>query len=146
MATIEWPSDAYGRPLHLEGNLDGGAVFAAGRHVEAALEFVRFLVRDGWLGLWPSFAGDRYLPVLATLTDQPFWLDPGDPHRMSAVMQVMTHPNVYSVWGLPDAQRRFSDDYSLALRTAVHRIVVDGLTPEQAAAEAIARVKQLLSE
>ena len=53
---------------------------------------MRFLVRDGWLGLWPSFAGDRYLPVLAKLTDQPFWLDPGDPHRMSAVMQVATHP------------------------------------------------------
>jgi hypothetical protein len=29
---------------------------------------------------------------------------------------------------------------------AVHRIVADGLTPEQAADEAIARVKQILSE
>jgi multiple sugar transport system substrate-binding protein len=141
-ATIEWPSDAYGRPLHLEGNLQGGPVFAAGRHVEVALEFVRFLVRDGWLGLWPSFAGDRYLPVLATLTDQPFWMDPGDPHRMSAVIQVATHPNVYSYWGLPDAQGRFRDDYISAMTTAVHRIAVDGLTPEQAAAEVIARVKQ----
>ena len=128
--------------MRLEGNLQGGPVFAAGRHVEVALEFVRFLVRDGWLGLWPSFAGDRYLPVLAKLTDQPFWMDPGDPHRMSAVMQVATHPNVYSFWGLPDAQGRFDDDYASALKGAVHRIVVDGLTPEQAAAEVIARVKQ----
>ena len=32
------------------------------------------------------------------------------------------------------------------LGAAVHRVVVDGLTPEQAADEAIARVKQLLSE
>jgi multiple sugar transport system substrate-binding protein len=29
---------------------------------------------------------------------------------------------------------------------AIHRVVVDGLTPEQAVDEAIARVKQLLSE
>jgi multiple sugar transport system substrate-binding protein len=107
---------------------------------------VRFLVRDGWLGLWPSFAGDRYLPVLATLIDQPFWLDTGDPHRMSAVMQVATHPNVYSAWGLPDPQRRFGQDYGREKRTAVHRIAVDGLTPEQAAAEVIARIKQLPSE
>ena len=55
---------------------------------------------------------------------------------------MQAHPNVYSWWGLPDAQRRFADDYGLALRTAVHRVVVDGLTPEQAVAEMIARVKQ----
>jgi hypothetical protein len=67
VATVDWPSDAYGRPLHIEGSLDGGAVFAAGRHVEAALTFVQFLVEDGWLGLWPQFGGDRYLPVLANL-------------------------------------------------------------------------------
>jgi hypothetical protein len=29
---------------------------------------------------------------------------------------------------------------------AIHRVVVDDLTPEQAADEAIARIKQLLSE
>jgi multiple sugar transport system substrate-binding protein len=86
------------------------------------------------------------LPVLARLTDQPFWLDPGDPHRMAAVMQVASHPNLYSFWGLPDTRRRFADDYTSALRDAVHRIVVDGLTPEQAAAEAIARVKQFPNE
>src|SRR4051794_14670679 len=146
VATIDWPTNAYGEPLHLEGNLQGGAVFVAGRHVEAALRFVRFLVEDGWLGLWPSFAGDRYLPVLARLTDQPFWMDPGDPHRMSAVMQVTTHPQVYSAWGLPDPQRRFGDDYTSALRGAVHRVVVDGPEPKQAADEAIARVRQLLSK
>ena len=56
--------------------------------------------------------GGPHLPVLATLTDQPFWLDPGDPHRMSAVMQVTTHPHVYDAWGLPDAQRRFAPDYA----------------------------------
>src|SRR3954447_4354904 len=145
-ATIDWPANAYGEPLPLEGNINVGAVFAAGRHVEEALEFVRFVVRHGWLGHLPSFSGDRYLPVMTTLTDQPFWLDPSDPHRMNAVMQVMTHPFNEGAWGLPNAQRFIDDDYTLALRTAVHRIVVDGLTPEQAAAEAIARVKQLLSK
>jgi hypothetical protein len=58
-------------------------------------------------------------------------------------MQVTNHPQVYSVWGLPDAQRsHLVDDYHRALRTAVKRIVVNGLTPEQAAAEVIALVKQ----
>jgi multiple sugar transport system substrate-binding protein len=144
--TIDWPSDAYGRPLRILGAMNGGAVFATGRHVEAALEFVRFLVEDGWLGHWPSFAGDRNLPVLARLLDQPFWLDPSDPHRMRSVMQVATHPNGYSWWGLPDAQRQLANDYMLALTTAVHRVGAEGLTPEQAVDEAITRIKQILSE
>src|SRR3954452_8734577 len=113
VATIDWPANAYGEPLHLEGNMNVGAVFAAGRHVEAALEFVRFVVRAGWLGHLPSFSGDRYLPVMTTLTDQPFWLDPSDPHRMNAVMQVMTHPFNEGAWGLPNAQRFINDDYIL---------------------------------
>jgi multiple sugar transport system substrate-binding protein len=115
VATLDWPSDAFERTLHLDGTLHGGAVFAAGCHVGAALAFVRFLVGDGWLGHWPSFAGDRYLPVLARLVDQPFWMDPGDPHRIRSVTQVMSHPNVYSFWGLPDAQSRIGEDYALAL-------------------------------
>jgi multiple sugar transport system substrate-binding protein len=146
VATIDWPNDAFGKLLHLEGTLDGGAVFAAGHHTETALEFVRFLVGEGWLAHWLSFAGDRFIPVLATLSDQPFWLDPGDPHRMQSVMQSTTHPQDYNWWGLPYAQRRYVEDYRTALGKAVHRVVADGLSPEQATDEAIARIKQILSE
>ena len=146
VATTDWPSDAYGGVLHLEAALDGGTVFAAGRHTETALKFVRFLVGKGWLAHWLSFSGDRYVPVLAGLQDQPFWLNPIDPHRMAAVMQITTHPQTYLWWGLPYAQRRYAEDYRVALGTAVHRVVVDGLLPEQAVDEAIARVKQLLGE
>jgi multiple sugar transport system substrate-binding protein len=146
VATIDWPRDTFGELLHLEASLDAGAAFAAGRHTETALEFVRFLVGDGWLAHWLSFAGDRFIPVLATLADQPFWLDPADPHRMQSVMQIMTHPQNYSWWGLPYAQRTHVEDYRAALGMAVHRVVVDGLTPEQAVDEAIARIKQVMSE
>jgi multiple sugar transport system substrate-binding protein len=145
-ATIDWPSDVYGEVLHLEAALDGGAVFAAGHHTETALEFVRFLIGEGWLAHWLTFAGDRYVPVLAGLQDQPFWLDPGDPHRMQSVIQSTTHPQVYLWWGLPYAQRRYMEDYHVALGTAVHRVVTEGISPEQAVDEAIARVKQILSE
>jgi hypothetical protein len=34
------------------------------RRIAAAIakDFVRFLVEDGWLAHWLTFAGDRYLP------------------------------------------------------------------------------------
>jgi hypothetical protein len=43
-------------------------------------------------------------------------------------------------------RRRHADDYAKALAAAVHHIVADGMSPEQAADQAIARLKQLLSE
>src|SRR5687768_2427701 len=57
--TIGWPRDRDGRPLAIQGSLARGAVFAAGGHADAARDFVRFLVEDGWLAHWLGFASDR---------------------------------------------------------------------------------------
>jgi hypothetical protein len=71
----------------------------------------------------------------------------GDPHRRRAAAQVLMQPHSYLWWGIPkDQERLFSKAEPPVFETAVRRIVVDGLTPEQAADEAIARLKQLLSE
>ena len=146
--TLEWPSGAYGQPLAIRNGFWEAVVFKAGGHAAVAKEFVRFLVEDGWLGHWLDFAGDRLLPPMPALIERPFWLDPGDPHRMAAAIQFLTRPRDYS-----DAYDAVSGDWRhrkvLAEHVwakAVHRIAVGGLTPEQAADEAIARIKQLLSE
>ena len=39
-----------------------------------------------------DFSGERMLPSMPALLDQPFWLDPSDPHHMAAVMQVSSRP------------------------------------------------------
>ena len=63
-------------------------------------------------------------------------------------MQFLTRPHDY--W---EAYAAVSGDWrhdrvyvEHVWATAIHRIVTEGITPEQAADEAIARVKQLLSE
>ncbi len=146
-ATLEWPKNTFGGPLVLVGSLSRAVVFKGGGREEVAEEFVRFLVADGWLAHWLDFSGDRLLPPMRGLIDQPFWLDPSDPHRRRAAAQVLTQPHSYLWWGiLKDQERLFSKAEPPVFETAVHRIVVDGLTPEQAADEAIARLKQILSE
>ena len=54
-----------------------------GANVETAKDFVRFLVAEGWLGHYLNFSGERMLPSMPGLLEQPFWLDPSDPHRMA---------------------------------------------------------------
>ena len=71
----------------IRGGVFAAVVFKDGAHVATAKEFVRFLVEEGWLAHYLNFSGERMLPPMPKLLEQPFWLDPSDPHRMAAVMQ-----------------------------------------------------------
>jgi multiple sugar transport system substrate-binding protein len=94
-ASIDWPAGAYGQPLVIETGLSRLAVFRDGEHVATAKEFVRFLVGEGWLANYLNFSDERMQPPLPKLLDAPFWLDPGDPHRMRSAMQLLTKPRSY---------------------------------------------------
>ena len=92
-ATIDWPDGADGQPLVIVGFIQRAVVFKAGGNPALAKDFVRFLAEEGWLAHWLDFAGDRYMPPMRKLVEQPFWLDPSDPHRMRAAIQILTQPH-----------------------------------------------------
>ena len=80
------------------------------------------------------------------LVEGPFWLDVTDPHRMRAAVQTLTHPHQLAR-GVPDKEwqsQRILDENVWG--NAAHRVVTEGISPEQAVDEAIARIKQILSE
>jgi multiple sugar transport system substrate-binding protein len=144
--TIGWPSGAHGQPLAIWTRFDEAVVFTGGGHAATAAAFVRFLVGEGWLAHWLDFAGDRLLPSMPALLAQPFWLDPGDPHKMASAMQFLTRPHDYD-YATVSGNWRHSNVYrDRVWSTAAHRVVVDGLSPERAVDEAIAHIRQLLSE
>jgi multiple sugar transport system substrate-binding protein len=145
-ATMEWPDGADGQPLAISLGFFSAAAFKAGGHVPLAKEFVRFLVEDGWLAHYLDFSGERFLPPMPKLLDAPFWLDPSDPHRMAAAMQFLTRARSQALalaagdwrYGLPDRENLWGN--------AVHRVVTEGISPEQAVDEAIAPIKELLRQ
>jgi multiple sugar transport system substrate-binding protein len=141
--TIEWPDGANGRPLVLYGFISRAVVFKAGRNPALAGDFVRFLAEEGWLAHWLTFAGDRYLPPMRKLVEQPFWLDPADPHRMRSAMQILTHPHQLARGEEWQSHRIWDEN---VWGKAVRRVAADGLNPEQAVDEAIARIKQILAQ
>jgi multiple sugar transport system substrate-binding protein len=128
------------------GYLYRGVVFKDGGHVPTAETFVRFLAEGGWLAHWLTFMGDQFMPPMRKLVDQPFWLNPSDPHRMRAAIQIMTEPHLMNMevrgneWR---SERIWEED---VWSRAVHRVAAEGISPEQAVDEAIARIKQILAE
>jgi multiple sugar transport system substrate-binding protein len=146
-ATIEWPRNVFGGPLANTGGAAVAVAFREGANPDLGKAFVRFLVEEGWLAHWLDFSRDRMLPPMQKLIDSPFWLDPGDPHRMRSAIQTMTQPQSLSTWGVSrDQQRRFDLAEPQIMGTAVHRVAAEGWSAERAADEAIARIKQILSE
>ena len=146
--TIDWPDGANGQPLIISGFVNRAMVFKAGGNPALARDFVRFLAEEGWLAHWLNFAGDQFMPPMRKLVEQPFWLDPSDPHRMRAAMQILSRPHYDdTTLGVRDNDRRSAKIVEENVwGNAVHRVVADGISPEQAVDEAIARIKQILSE
>jgi multiple sugar transport system substrate-binding protein len=145
-ATIEWPLGPGGEAFPIMGTFRPAAVFRDGRNVGAAKEFVRFLVGEGWLAHYLDFAGERFLPPIQKLREGPLWLDPTDPHRMAAVMQIASRPTQYE-YSVVSGDWRYDRVWQeLVWAKAIHRVAADGISPEQAVDEAIARIKQLLAE
>jgi multiple sugar transport system substrate-binding protein len=145
-ATIDWPDGANGRPLIIDGGFAHAVVFKAGKNPALASDFVRFLA-EGWIAHWLTFAGDRWLPPMRKLVEQPFWLDPSDPHRMRAAIQILTRPHHSPGPGVRDQEWRSDRIGEEEIwGNAVHRVAADGISPEQAIDEAIERIKQILRD
>jgi multiple sugar transport system substrate-binding protein len=145
-ATLEWPLGSHGEPFPIYGETHPAVVFKAAGNTATAKEFVRFLVSEGWLMHYLDFSGERLLPTISALLDQPFWLDPSDPHRMAAVMQISSRPTLYNYTAASGNWRHQLVNKELVWSKAIHRVVAEGVSPEQAVDEAIARVKQILAE
>jgi multiple sugar transport system substrate-binding protein len=145
-ATVEWPLGPDGEPFPIMGNIYPAVVFKDGANVASAKAFVRFLVAEGWLAHYLDFSGERMLPPSAKLRDQPFWIDPSDRHRMASVMQLASRPLAHSYAAASGNWRHDLVEQEYVWATAIHRVVTEGISPEQAVDAAIARIKEILSE
>jgi multiple sugar transport system substrate-binding protein len=145
-ATIEWPLARDGEPFAIKGDIYPAVVFKDGGNTATAEAFVRFLVADGWLAHYLDFSAERMLPPIKALIEQPFWLDPTDPHRMASVMQLAMRPLAYDYAVASGNWRYDLADQEYVWGKAVHRVAAESIAPEQAVDAAIARIKQILKE
>jgi multiple sugar transport system substrate-binding protein len=142
-ATIPWPQGPGGKAYGIETGFISVVVFKAAKNVEGAKDFLRYLLSEGRLGAYLEASLGRGLPTMPALLETAFWQDPKDPHRTAAAKQLgqpvaPLYRNLNPNYGQVEEQAIWEK--------AVHRIAVDGLTPEQAADEAIVQIKEILAK
>jgi multiple sugar transport system substrate-binding protein len=75
--------------------------------------------------------------------DDPWWLDPKDPHRMAYVQQGLLNPTVPQFWVFNPAYAQVQNEH--VFPTAWAEIVKDGVTPQAAAEKAFKRVEEIFA-
>ena len=109
-----------------------------------AKEFLAYLIQPEVMGNYLKASGGRHLPVLTSAWEDPFWKNSKDPY-LSAAINIFLNRETRPFYFVQNPA------YSLVLKDnvwgkALNRIVVDKISSEQAADEAIARIKQIFDQ
>ena len=144
LGTIPFPNKPNGQPMRYLVAVNAAILFAESENQKTAKEFFRYLIQPSTIGNYIKAAGGRYLPVMTPNWKDPFWTNPADPHISTAAKTLIegsTRP-FYIVQ---------NPAYSLVLKDnvwgkALNRIVVEQISPEQAADQAIAQIKQIFDQ
>ena len=106
--------------------------------------FLSYLVQPEVLASYIEAAGGRFFPVNKNNWDDPFWNNPDDPH-LSTVRQMLTES--------PTRPHYFSDNPAYmevfeenVWGQALHQIITEGASPEEATDWAIARIIQIFRQ
>ena len=146
-ATIEWPTRPYGEPFPIEGFGQSAAVFKDGRQ-RRDRQGVRALPRRRGLARALSRLLRRAPAAAAAEAARAAVLAGPErpaPHALGHAARVAAaaHYDYVAVSG--DWRHQLVDE-ELRLAEGVQRVAAEGISPEQAVDEAIARIKQILAE
>ena len=143
LATIPYPKKPNGEPMTYLTKVRQVVVFAE-RNFDDAQSFLSYLIRPDIIGSYIEASGGRFFPVNKNNWDDPFWNNPDDPH-LSVVRKIFTESLTRSHY--------FSDNpaYVELLNDniwgqALHQIIVDGASPEQAADWAVAQIEETFEQ
>lgn len=144
LVTAAYPNKPSGKPMKYIALIRQAIVLADTPNQQLAKEFLSYLIQPEIMGDYLKAAGGRFFPVNNQSWKDPFWTDPRDPHLATAAKPLINQQTRLSYTSLNPA-------YSLVLKDgvwgkALNRIVVDKISSQQAADEAIAQIKQIFAE
>ena len=115
------------------------------KNVEAAKDFLKYLIKPDVLNeLLKTGLARRIPPMQSIVKDDPWWLDPKDPHRVAYVQQGVLGPTVPQFWVYNPAYAQVQNEH--VFPNAWAEIVKDGATPQAAAEKAFKRVEEIFAK
>jgi multiple sugar transport system substrate-binding protein len=134
-----------GKPVPSQSSAVSGLIPKGAKNVAVAKDFLKFLIQPKVLGEFLRTGLARRVPCMPSIVkDDPWWLDPKDPHRVAYVNQALLGPIVGQFWAFNPAFAQVQNEH--VFPTAWAEIAKDGATPQAAAEKAFKRVEEIFAK
>src|SRR5215467_14066472 len=108
-----------------------GLIPKGAKNVEAAKEFLKYLIQPKVCNEYLKTGLGRRVPAMPSIAkDDPWWLDPADPHRVAYTTQVLLQPTLPNFWVYNPAYAHVQNEH--VWQTGWAAIMKDGMDPKAA--------------
>jgi multiple sugar transport system substrate-binding protein len=145
IVTIGLPLGNGGRPVPSQAGSLCGLIPKGAQNVAVAKDFLKYLIQPKVLNEYLKTGLGRNLPAMAAIVkDDPWWLDPNDPHRVAYTNQGLLGPTVPTFWTSNPAYAQVQNEH--VWQTAWAEIMKDGAAPQAAAEKAFKRIEEIFAK
>ncbi len=134
-----------GNPVPAQQGSLCGLIPKGAKNVAVSKDFLKYLIQPQVLNKLLKTGLGRNLPAMpAIVKNDPWWLDPKDPHRGTYVHQGLFGPTVPTFWTSNPAYAQVQNEHVWQMAWA--EIIQDRAPPGAAAEKAFKRVEEIFSK
>jgi multiple sugar transport system substrate-binding protein len=134
-----------GKPVPSQAGAFSGLIPKGAKNVAVAKEFLKFMIQPKVLNEFLKTGLARRVPSMPSIVkDDPWWLDPKDPHRVAYVNQALLGPTVPQLWTFNPAYAQVQNEH--VWPTGWADIMTGAMTPEAAAEKAFKRIEEIFAK
>ena len=139
------PLDNTGQPIPSQLGVAGAFIAKGAKNVEVAKDFLKFVIQPTVVNQYLKGGLGRALPAMPELVkNDPFWLDPSDPHRSAYTREGLLSPTVPNYPALNPGYAEANAQQIWG--TAAAEVIRDGVTPQAAAEKALKQIGAVLAK
>ena len=145
IATLGLPLGNDGKPVPSQAPSACGLIPKEAKNVAVAKDFLKYLIQPDVLNEYLKTGLGRNIPCMPSIVkNDPWWLDPKDPHRPPYVRQGLLGPTLSTFWTFNPAYAELQNQH--VWPSAWADIVQNGTAPEAAADKAFKRVEEIFGK
>src|SRR6266436_5074009 len=145
IVTMGLPLSNDGQPVPSQQGSLCALIPKGAKNVDVAKDFLKYLIQPKVINELLKTGLGRNLPSMASIVkDDPWWLDPKDPHRVAYVQQGALGPTIPTFWTSNPAYAQVQNEHVWAV--AWSDIMTGGMAPQAAAEKAFKRVEEIFAK
>ena len=145
IVTMGLPLSNDGKPVASQTVYGFGLIPKGAKNADVAKDFLKFLIQPSVSNAMLKTGLGRSIPAMMSIVkNDPWWLDPVDPHRVAYVQQGMMGPTVPAFWVYNPAYAQVQNEHVWSAGWI--DIMTGGMTPEAAAEKAFKRVEEIFAK